>query len=239
MSYFDCYDYPDYSALDELVDETTSKIKNMIILESKEKVDTILNKAKETENRLNITTNRLIETKKENRSLKTENDKLKEELQQKRTNLDTLPFEIGQRVYYIRRGETDEVVCPLCKGTGKITTHSDEYGDVEIKCPHCKGNSYWSENEKAIVKKASYNKVKVDSTTVKGFTIVIDSDEDGNIRREIRVMLKEGYTFNHYNIENVFTEALLEECKKECCRRNKQYEEEAERKVGILNDTNK
>ena len=46
-------------------------------------------------------------------------------------------------------------------------------------------------------------------------------------------MLNEGYTFNHYNIENVFTEALLEECKKECRRRNKQYEEEAERKVGI------
>ncbi len=26
MSYFDCYDYPDYSALDELVDETTSEL---------------------------------------------------------------------------------------------------------------------------------------------------------------------------------------------------------------------
>lgn len=233
MSYFDCYDYPDYSALDELVDETTNKIKNMIIEGTKEKVDEILNKAQATEDLLNITNNRLIETNKENRSLKTENDKLKEELQQKRTNLDTLPFEIGQTVYYIKRWETDEVVCPICKGTGKIITHSDEYGDVEIKCPHCKGNSYWNDNEKQIVRKAYYNKVKVDSTTVRGFTIVIDSDEEGNIRREIRVMLNQGYTFNHYNIENVFTEALLEECKKECRRRNKQYEEEAERKVGI------
>ena len=234
MSYFDCYDYPEYSALDELVDETTNKIKNMIIEGTKEKVDEILNKAQVIEDRLNITTNRLIETKKENCSLKTENDKLKEELQQKRTNLDTLPFEIGQRVYYIKRGKIDEVVCPLCKGTGKIITHSDEYGDVEIKCPHCKGNSYWSDNEKQIVRKASYNKVKVDSTTVKGFTIVIDSDEEGNIRQEIRVMLNQGYSYDSYNIENVFTEALLEECKKECCRRNKQYEEEAERKVGII-----
>lgn len=233
MSYFDCYDYPDYSALDELVDETTNKIKNMIINQSKEKVDEILNKAQVTEDRLNITTNRLIETNKEICFLKTENDKLKEEIQQKRTNLGTLPFEIGQKVYYIKRGETDEVVCPLCKGTGKIITHSDEYGDVEISCPHCKGNSYWSDNEKRIVKKASYNKVKVDSTIVKGFTIVIDSDEDENIRQEIRVMLNQGYSYDSYNIENVFPEALLEECKKECYRRNKQYEEEAERKVGI------
>lgn len=233
MSYFDCYDYPDYSALDELVDETTNKIKNMIINQSKEKVDEILNKAQATEDRLNITNNRLIETNKENRSLKTENDKLKEELQQKRTNLDTLPFEIGQKVYYIKRWETDEVVCPLCKGTGNIITHSDEYGDVEIKCPHCKNNSYWSDKEKAIVKKASYDKLKVDSTTVKGFSIVIDSDVEGNIRREIRVMLNQGYSYDYYNIEDVFPEALLEECKKERCRRNKQYEEEAERKVGI------
>lgn len=234
MSYFDCYDYPDYSALDELVDETINKIKNMIINQSKEKVDEILNKAQATQDLLNITNNRLIETNKENRSLKTENDKLKEELQQKRTNLDTLPFEIGQRVYYIRKWKTEEVVCPLCKGTGRIITHSDEYGDVEIKCPHCKNNSYWSERDKEIVRKALYDKLKVDSTTVKGFSIVIDSDEKGNIRQDIRVVLNEGYNFNDYNIENVFPEALLEECKKECCRRNKQYEEEAKRKVGII-----
>ena len=42
--------------------------------------------------------------------------------------------------------------------------------------------------------------------------------------------------YNHYNIEDVYTEALLEECKKECSKRNKQYKEEAERKVGILKD---
>lgn len=239
MSYFDCYDYPDYSALDELVDETTNKIKNMIIEGTKEKVDEILNKAQATEDRLNVTTNRLRETNEENRCLKTENDKLKEELQQKRTNLDTLPFEIGQRVYYIKNWDIDEVVCPLCKGAGKIITHSDEYGDVEIKCPHCKDNYYWSDKEKVIVKRASYDKLKVDSTTVKGFTIVITSDEEGNIRQEIRVMLKYGCGFNHYNIEDVYTEALLEECKKECSKRNKQYKEEAERKVGILNDINK
>lgn len=232
MSYFDCYDYPDYSALDELVDETTNKIKNMIIEGTKEKVDEILNKAQATENLLNITNNRFIETNKENRSLKTENDKLKEELQQKRTTLDKLPFEIGQRVYYIKKWKTDEVFCPLCKGTGKVPTHSDEYGDVEIKCPHCKNNSYWSDKE--IVRKAAYDILKVDSTTVNGFSIVIDSDVEGNIRQEIRVMLNRGYSYDYYNLEDVFTEALLEECKKECCRRNKQYKEEAERKVGII-----
>lgn len=46
-------------------------------------------------------------------------------------------------------------------------------------------------------------------------------------------MLNQGYSYDYYNIDDVFPEALLEECKKECCRRNKQYEEEAERKVGI------
>lgn len=39
--------------------------------------------------------------------------------------------------------------------------------------------------------------------------------------------------YDTYDSEDVFTEAQLGECKKECARRNKQYKEEAERKVGI------
>lgn len=233
MSYFDCYDYPDYSALDELVDETTNKIKNMIIEGTKEKVDEILNKAKATEDRLNITTNRLIESGKENRSLKTENDKLKEELQQKRTSLDTLPLEIGEKVYYLKNWNTDTVVCPLCKGTGKVTTHSDEYGDVEITCPHCKNNSYWSDKEKLLVKKAHYQILTISDTKIKGLTIRIELDEQRNVKQKVKITLNNYSCYDTYDIEDIFTEAQLEQCKKECAERNRRYKEEAERKVGI------
>ena len=54
MSYFDNYDYCKPSVLDELVDDTTDKIKDMIINETKEKVNGILNKAKVAEDRLDI-----------------------------------------------------------------------------------------------------------------------------------------------------------------------------------------
>lgn len=234
MSYFEDYDYSEPSELDELVDETTNKIKNMIIEGTKEKVDEILNKAEETQNRLNITTNHLIETDKENRSLKTENEKLKKELEQKRTSLDTLPLEIGEKVYYIRRLTYNEITCPLCKGTGKVTTHSDEYGDVEITCPHCKNNSYWSDNEKKIVSKTSYELLTVDNSYVKEIIVYLKLNDEGNIERNISVGLNHCSCYDRYDFEDIFTESQLEECKKECAERNKRYKEEAERRVGII-----
>lgn len=234
MSYFDCYDYPDYSALDELVDETTNKIKNMIIEGTKEKVDEILNKAKTVEQRLDVALTAVRDQGKEISLLKSENNKLKEEIERKRTSLNTLPFEIGQKVYYLKNWSTDTVVCPLCKGTGKVTTHSDEYGDVEIKCPHCKDNSYWSDKEKLLVKKASYQILTISDTKVKGLTIRIELDEQRNVKQKVKIILNNYSCYDTYDAEYIFTEAQLEQCKKECAERNRRYKEEAERKVGIV-----
>ena len=123
---------------------------------------------------------------------------------------------------------------PLCKGTGKVTTHSDEYGNVEIKCPRCKNNSYWSDREKKPVKKISYQIFTVSDTTIKGLIIRIESDGKGNVKQKVKVMLNNHSCYDTYDSENVFTEAQLEECQKECTKRNKQYKEEAERRVGII-----
>lgn len=111
MSYFEDYDYPELSELDQLVEDTSDKIKNMIINEAKEKVDTILNKAKATEQRLAIAHKRLREASEEISSLTKENTRLKEELEQKRTSLNTLPFEIGQKVYYLKKWDCEEITC--------------------------------------------------------------------------------------------------------------------------------
>lgn len=234
MSYFEDYDYPELSELDQLVDETTNKIKDMIILESKEKVDAILNKAKETQDRLNAAEKRVSRALQEIALLAQQNKKLKEELEQKRTSLNTLPFEIGQKVYYLEKWNMDEVVCPLCKGTGKVTTHSDQYGDVEIKCPNCKDNYYWNDTDKKIIRKASYDVLTISNTKVKGLTIRIELDEQRNIKQKVKVILNNHSCYDTYDVENIFTEAQLEQCKKECAERNKRYKEEAERKVGII-----
>lgn len=77
MNYFDSYDYPELSELDQLVDDTTDKIKDMIVTEAKEKVDDILNKAKEAEKRLAVAHKGLREAGEEISSLTKENKKLK------------------------------------------------------------------------------------------------------------------------------------------------------------------
>lgn len=74
---------------------------------------------------------------------------------------------------------------------------------------------------------------------MRGLAIRIESDEKGNVEQKVKVILNNHSCYDTYDLEDVFTEAQLEECKKECAKRNKQYKEEAERKVGILNDTSK
>lgn len=73
MSYFEDYDYSELSELDQLVDDTTDKIKDMIVTEAKEKVDDILNRAKVTEQRLDVAYKRLREAGEEISSLTKEN----------------------------------------------------------------------------------------------------------------------------------------------------------------------
>ena len=67
----------------------------------------------------------------------------KEELERKDNEIPKVPFMPGDKVWWIGNDCRNEVVikCSTCEGKGKVKTQTADYGEVEITCPHCKGNS--------------------------------------------------------------------------------------------------
>ena len=172
MSYFD-YDYPELSELDILVDETTNKIKDMIINESKDKVDEILKTAEREKERADRTIKRLREYEDKSNTLQKENQALKDELDKRRTSLNEIPFEIGEEAYFVISHNCEKLVCPECKGVGKIKASTKEYGDVEAICPLCNNRTY---NSKHPIREISYYTLKPQKYKIDTIHVHITSD---------------------------------------------------------------
>ena len=226
MSYFDNYDYCEPSVLDELVDNTTDKIKDMIINKTKEKVNGILNKAKVAEDRLDIAYKKMRELNDNIISLETRNKELEEEVNRKRTSQKELPFEIGQEVYIYSADGDYTIECPHCLGKGKVNVDTEKFGCIEISCPVCHTNTYYNkDNPKpqmkvhywdyrpimAVVSRITIDYIK-DSTKI----VVWVKSENSNAERGFQI----GEVFSNY-----------EDCKKFCENASKKARENAERKI--------
>lgn len=226
MSYFDDYDYPDCSILDELVNDTTDKIKNMIINEAKEKVDIILNKAKETENRLNIAYNRLKELNNNIVSLETRNKELEEEVNRKRTSQKELPFEIGQEVYVYSANDDYTIECPHCLGKGKVNVDTEKFGYIEVTCPVCHTNTYYDKDNPKPQMRVRYWSYRPITATVSRITI----DYMGNdIKTVVWVRSENSNAERGFQIGEVFSN--YKDCRKFCEDASKKERENAERKI--------
>lgn len=172
MSYFD-YDYPELSELDILVDETTNKIKDMIINESKDKVDEILKTAAREKERADRAMKCLREYEDKSNTLQKENQALKDELDKRRTSLNEIPFEIGEEAYFVISCGSEKVVCPKCKGVGKIKASTKEYGHVEAICPLCNNRTY---NPKHPIREITYYTIEPKKNKIDKIHVHITSD---------------------------------------------------------------
>ena len=216
MSYFD-YDYPEPSELDLLVDEATDKIRNTIINQSKEKVDEILKTALREKEQADIAIRRLRENEEKIFHLQKENQALKEEINKKRTSLNEIPFEIGEEVYFVVSGDCEKVVCPECKGRGKIKIFTEEYGDVEAICPICNNDGYYTKTNPHPLREVTYCTVKPQKSKITRIDVDINADN-----------MKFSYfgSINCSCCTNVFK--TYEECKEYCEKENADRKKKAQ-----------
>ena len=233
MGYFEDYGYTEPSALDELIDSTTEQIKDIIISEAKEKVDAILKQAEKAQEYTDLAQKRITRLMEEVSSLKRENAKQKTELEKKILSIGELPFNIGDKVYFIRPKFIKDVYCPVSNGTGLVNANTEQFGEVLIDCPVCHGADFYDETTKDPITKASYNVCGVQQATVKEISYRIFKNDKGEIQTRAQISL-EDYIYITFNAEEIFSETQREECEKRCEEINKQNKEEAERKVGIL-----
>ncbi len=143
MSYWEDYDYfEDQSEAEQIIDEATDKLVGLISEKTKSEIERYknwYNSAVEVSDKLQ---KRVYEQAEQIKVLEIDLKRAKEELERKDNEIPKVPFMPGDKVWFIGNDCINGVTveCPICKGRGKVKTQTTDYGEVEITCPHCKGN---------------------------------------------------------------------------------------------------
>ena len=216
------YDYEYYyeqepSEIDLLVADTVNKIKKTILLKAKDDVEAETQKAAKVQEQFDIykaNSERAHKSKAEFiQKLQDELKNLTVEYNKKRTEIPTVDFDIGEKVFYITYDYEDKVLkCPTCNGTGKITCTLDEYGEVQADCPHCHGMT-WGNGPRQIYKYHFYYPRQEEITKIH-LTI-------SNEGMQTRYMFRNGH-----DDKNVYKDRAT--CQAECDRLNQQALAEAQ-----------
>ena len=142
MSNFDDY-FEDQSEADQIIDEATDKLVGLISEKTKSEIERYKNWYESTAEVRDKLQKRVYEQAEQIKVLEIDLKRAKEELERRDNEIPKVPFVPGDKVWYIGNDCINEVAikCHVCEGRGKVKTQTADYGEVEITCPHCKGNS--------------------------------------------------------------------------------------------------
>ena len=142
MSNFDDY-FEDQSEAEQIIDDTIDKLVGLISEKTKSEIERYKNWYESTAEVRDKLQKRVYEQAEQIKVLEIDLKRTKEELERKDNEIPKVPFMLGDKVSWIRHDCRNEVVikCSTCEGKGKVKTQTADYGEVEITCPHCKGNS--------------------------------------------------------------------------------------------------
>ena len=142
MSNFDDY-FEDQSEAEQIIDDTIDKLVGLISEKTKSEIERYKNWYESTAEVRDRLQKRVYEQAEQIKVLEIDLKRTKEELERKDNEIPKVPFMPGDTVWWIGNDCRNEVVikCSTCEGKGKVKTQTADYGEVEITCPHCKGNS--------------------------------------------------------------------------------------------------
>ena len=142
MSNFDDY-FEDQSEVEQILDDATDKLVGLISEKTKSEIERYKNWYESTAEVRDKLQKQAYEQQEKIRVLEVDLKRAKEELERKDNEIPKVPFMPGDKVWWIGNDCRNEVVikCSTCEGKGKVKTQTADYGEVEITCPHCKGNS--------------------------------------------------------------------------------------------------
>lgn len=200
MSNFDDY-FEDRSEAEQIIDDATDKLIGLISEKTKSEIERYKNWYESSDKMRAELQKQVYEQQEKIRVLKVDLKRAKEELERKDNEIPKVPFMPGDKVWFIGDDCINQVIveCPICKGRGKVKTQTTDYGEVEITCPHCKGN-----------KAARYNLAKACQGYVVRSRITLDAADDVpsfiyDLVRDERDLEKfkaneDRYTFSRYEI---------------------------------------
>lgn len=157
MGYYDMDDYieePRYPEVDEMLDSLREKIKEQLNRDVTDEVIYCSDIYKECQ--------ATIKKLRENICLKDRDlDLLNKLVKDKNDRLKTIKkagsyaeYAVGDECWFVKANSRYEITCPFCKGTGKVkvqiaegTIPAEFVGETELRCPKCKGETYYWTNQ--------------------------------------------------------------------------------------------
>lgn len=200
MTNFDDY-FEDQSEAEQIIDDATDKLIGLISEKTKSEIERYKNWYESSDKMRAELQKQVYEQQEKIRVLEVDLKRAKEELERKDNEIPKVPFMPGDKVWFIGNDCINGVTveCPICKGRGKVKTQTTDYGEVEITCPHCKGN-----------RTARYEPAKACQGYVVRSRITLDAADDVpsfiyDLVRDERDLEKfkaneDRYTFSRYEI---------------------------------------
>ena len=228
---FDYYYEPQQAEIDAIVDGAVSKIKDIVTGQAKTQINEQLQKADKIQEQYDKDQHIWQEIHRRQANIIKEKTQELENLQKQytkqRTEIPALEFEIGDKVWHAKLNyHSEKLVCPTCQGKGIIQVALDEYGKVDITCPHCKGST-WGDG---IYRYIEYNTYDPELTTIDWVEIEISkSNNEKRILTTYHTKTHSGSMSHSYDTNEVF--ASQEECEKYCEELNKKAYNDAKKHI--------
>lgn len=207
MTNFDDY-FEDQSEVEQIIDDATDKLVGLISEKTKSEIERYKNWYESSDKMRSDLQKQVYEQREKINTLEIDLKRTKEELERKNNEIPKVPFMPGDKVWYIGNDCRNEVTikCSTCQGNGKVKTQTADYGEVEITCPHCKGNRLTRyEPAKAYSGYVARSRITLDITDdVPSFIYDLVADKSDLERFKAN---ENRYTFSMYEIYKTKEEA--------------------------------
>ena len=163
------YYFEDQSEAEQIIEEAADKLMGLISEKTKAEIEEYKNWATTAQFRTSQLERTAYEQQERINVLEIDLKRAKEELERKDNEIPKVPFMLGKKVWWVDDDYQNAAIikCVTCHGTGRVKTQTADFGEVEITCPHCKGQRY-----------ASYEPVKAYPGYVVRSHIVLDASSD-------------------------------------------------------------
>lgn len=157
MGYYDIDDYieePRYPEVDEMLDSLKEKIKEQL---SKDVTDEVIYSSdiyKECQETIKKLRSNLSQKENNISLLETVVTDMKSRMDRMKQAKTYAEYAVGDECWFVKANSRYELTCPFCKGAGKVkvqiaegTVPSEFVGETELRCPKCKGETYYWTNQ--------------------------------------------------------------------------------------------
>ena len=140
------YYFEDQSEAEQIIEEASEKLIGLISEKTKAEIERYKRLYELDSKRASALQKEVFEQREKINVLEIDLKRAKEELERQDNEIPKVPFMPGEKVWWVSNDCQNEAIikCATCQGTGEVKTQTTDFGEVEITCPHCKGQRYVS-----------------------------------------------------------------------------------------------